>query len=172
EKEAERKQQLEKKAYGLVEEIAAGALSLKLPENRVYLLAAAAELLWDHDQPRARSLFWDASTTLMLLVPPPRAEDKSAKPSPQNREEAQALYYAVFALRQELLTRVARRDPQLALELLRSSRLQLVIPANESARGFGIPDDVTLEQQIASEGAAHDPQRALQIARESLSKGL
>jgi len=172
EKEAERKQQLEKKAYGLVEEIAAGALSLKLPENRVYLLAAAAELLWDHDQPRARSLFWDASNTLMLMVPPPRAEDKSAKPAPQNREEAQALYYALSALKQELLTRVARRDPQLALELLRSSRLQLVIPANESARGFGIPDDVTLEQQIAAEGAAHDPQRALQIARESLSKGL
>jgi len=172
EKEAEHKQQLEKKAYGLVEEIASGALSLKLPENRVYLLAAAAELLWDHDQPRARSLFWDASNTLMLLVPPPRADDKTAKPSPQNREEAQALYYALSALKQELLTRVARRDPQLALELLRSSRLQLVIPANESGRGFGVPDDVTLEQQIAAEGAARDPQRALQIARESLSKGL
>jgi hypothetical protein len=170
--EAERKQQLEKKAYGLVEEIASGALSLQLPENRVYLLAAAAELLWDHDQPRARSLFWDASNTLMLLVPPPRADDKSAKASPQNKEEAQALYYAVFALRQELLTRVTRRDPQLALDLLRSSRPQLVNTVNESVRGFPVPDDVTLEQQIAAEGAARDPQKALQIARESLSKGL
>jgi len=172
EKEAERKQQLEKKAYGLVEEIAAGALSLKLPENRVYLLAAAAELLWDHDQPRARSLFWDASNTLMLLVPPPRADDKNAKASPQNKEEAQALYYAMFGLKQELLTRVAQRDPQLALDLLRSSRQLLVNPFNESGRGFPVPDDVSLEQQIAAEGAARDPQRALQIARESLSKGL
>ena len=101
-----------------------------------------------------------------------RADDKTAKASSQNKEEAQALYYAVFALRQELLTRVARRDSQLALDLLHSSRPQLIYPANESVRGFPVPDDVTLEQQIAAEGAAHDPQRALQIARESLSKGL
>src|SRR6185436_6732129 len=67
EKEAERKQQLERKTYALVDEIAAGALSLKLPENRSYVLAAAADLLWEHDQPRARNLFWDATTTLNLL---------------------------------------------------------------------------------------------------------
>jgi hypothetical protein len=174
EKEAERKQQIEKKAYGLVEEIAAGALAVKLPENRIYLLSASADLLWEHDQPRARSLFWDAANTLMLLVPPARADanDKSAKASPQNKEADQTIYYTVFALRQELLTRVARRDPQFALDLLRSSRPLLINPANESAGGFPFPQERDLEQQIAAEGAARDPQKALQIARESLAKGL
>ena len=67
EKEAERKQQLEHKTYVLVDEIASGALSLKLPENRSFVLAAAADLLWEHDEPRARNLFWDALNTLNLM---------------------------------------------------------------------------------------------------------
>src|SRR6185295_19493148 len=66
EKEAERKQQLERKTYSLVEEIAGGALGLKLPENRVLVLSSAADLLWEHNQTRARSLFWDALNTINL----------------------------------------------------------------------------------------------------------
>src|SRR5258705_13836219 len=60
EKEAERKQQIERKTYVLVDEIAGAAPGLKLPENRSFILAAAADLLWEHDEPRARNLFWDA----------------------------------------------------------------------------------------------------------------
>jgi tetratricopeptide (TPR) repeat protein len=37
--------------------------------------------------------------------------------------------------------------------------------------GFTLPDDRVLEQQIATEVAARDPQKALQLARESLTKG-
>src|SRR4029077_19867113 len=37
--------------------------------------------------------------------------------------------------------------------------------------GFSLPDDRLLEQQIATEVAAHNPQKALQLARESLAKG-
>jgi hypothetical protein len=67
EKEAERKQQIERKTYVLVDEIAGGAPGLKLPENRSFILAAAADLLWEHDEPRARNLFWDALNTLNLM---------------------------------------------------------------------------------------------------------
>jgi hypothetical protein len=171
EKEAEQKQQLERKAYALVEEIANGALSLKLPENRSYVLAAAADLLWDHDEPRARNLYWDALNTLNLMVTPASndASDKSAKPSAKERERATSLYYLIFALRQGMLRQVARRDPQLALELLRSSRQPQFDPPSPS---FLLPDDRELEQQIAAEAAARDPQRALELARESLAKGL
>ncbi|HEV7797123.1 MAG TPA: hypothetical protein VGO73_03135 [Pyrinomonadaceae bacterium] len=171
EKEAERKQQLQRQAYVLVEEIANGALSLKLPENRSYILAAAADLLWDHDEPRARNLFWDAVNTLNLMVTPASNEsrEKGSKPSAKEKERAASLYYEVFALRQRMLRQVARRNPQFALDMLRSSRQ----PELESpSPGFLGQDDRELEQQIAAEVAARDPVRALQLARESLAKGL
>jgi hypothetical protein len=171
EKELERKQQLERKTYVLVEEIANGALSLKLPENRSYILAATADLLWEHDEPRARNLFWDALNTLNLMVTPATREagEKSAKPSTKERERAWSLYFLVFSLRQGMLRQVARRDPQLALDMLRSSRQPLL---ERASAGSPMPDDRELEQQIAAEVAARDPERALQLARESLAKGL
>lgn len=177
EKEVERRQQLERKTYALVDDIAAGAPSLKLPENRSYVLAAAADLLWEHDQPRARNLFWDATTTLNLMNnlarPDPRGQpSKNAKPPDKETEKSISEYMSFFGLRQELLQRIARRDPQFALEVLRSTRqLPVEPPAEWASQGFSLPEDQMLEQQIATEAAARDPQKALQLARESLAKG-
>lgn len=168
EKELERRQQIERKTYVLVDEIANGALGLKLPENRSFVFAAAADLLWDHDQPRARSLFWDALNAINLLNNP-AGNEKSAKVSAKGKERTQSQYFAVFAMRQELLRRVARRDPQLALEMLRTLRQ---LPLDPIYANFPVPDDRELEQQIAAEAATRDPVRALQMARESLAKGL
>ena len=171
EKELAGKQQIERKAYLLVEETANEAPGLKLPDNRSFVLSAAADLLWEHNEPRARSLFWDALNTIGLLTPPASNDPKDpiTKPTAKDREQKQSEYFMVFALRQELLGRVARRDPQLALDMLRSSRQpQLEMPE----RGFPLPDDRELEQQIAAEAAARDPQTALHLARESLAKGL
>ncbi len=44
-KELERRQELERKTLGLLDEIVASAWGLKLPENRSFVLASAAELL-------------------------------------------------------------------------------------------------------------------------------
>jgi hypothetical protein len=175
EKETERRQQLEHKTYGLVDEIASGALSLKLPENRSFVLAAAADLLWEHDEPRARNLFWDALNTLNLLsnlgskAAVKGESASSVKPSAKEREQVVSQYLAMFGMRQELLRRVARRDPSLALDMLRSSRQ---LPVDPSYASFRVPDDRELEQQIAAEAAARDPAKALQMARDSLGKGL
>lgn len=174
EKELERKQQLERKTYALVEEIASGAPGLKLPENRWFVLASAADLLWEHDEPRARNIFWDALNTLTLLANPINnkavgGDEKAAKPSAKEKDQSQSLYFAVFAMRQELLRRVAKHDPQLALDMLRSSRQP---PLDSPNANFHAPDDRALEQQIAAEATARDPQKALQLARDSLAKGL
>ena len=170
EKEAERKQQIERKTYVLVDEIAGAAPGLKLPENRSFVLAAAADLLWEHDEPRARNLFWDALNTLNLMNSNSQVA-KGAKPSAKEKEQSFTQYFAVFTLRQQLLQRVARRDPQLALDMLRSSRQAPFEPVAWMRDGFSLPDDRLLEQQIATEAAARDPQKALQLARESLAKG-
>src|SRR6185503_14344526 len=121
EKEVERQQKIELKTYVLVDEIAGAAPGLKLPENRSFILAATADLLWEHDETRARNLFWDALNTLNLMNVKSEVA-REEKPSAEKEQQNLRQYFAVFALRQPLLQRVARRDPQLALDMLRSSR--------------------------------------------------
>src|SRR2546425_73115 len=55
EKELERRRELDRKTLALLDEIVGGAWSLKLPENRSFVLAATADLLWERDEKRARS---------------------------------------------------------------------------------------------------------------------
>lgn len=172
EKEAEQKQQLERKTYALVDEIASGGLTLKLAENRFFILTAAADLLWDHDQPRARSLFWDVLNALTATAPSPRPDKKESRTAQEYSKDL-TIYFEAHGHKQELLRRVSRRDPQLALDMLRSSRWPAPeLPPQMNRAGVVLPDEQDLEQQIAAEAAARDPQKALQIARESLAKGL
>src|SRR5258705_969431 len=154
----ERQKELERQVLILVDEVATGAQSLKLPENRSYLLATTADLLWDHDEKRARALFWESLHALNIALD---TQSKNA-----SRNERTASYFATFGLRQRILRLVARRDPDLALELLRPTRQ--TPPENPK---FRFPDDRELEQQIAAEAAARDPQCALQLARDSLARG-
>lgn len=169
EKESEQRRELRRKTHILVDEIATGALSLKLPENRAFMLAAAADLLWERDQKRARNLFWDALNTLQLTVNP-NGTDSAANKSGKERAKSRANHLATFAMRRELLRRVSRRDPQLAMDIFRATQQQPLSEPLEA--GYYVPDERELEQQIAAEAAARDPKRALQIARESLSKGI
>jgi len=55
------KAEREKNAYRLLDQIIDEAQSLRLPENRVRIQVNAADLLWDQNQGRARSLFASAA---------------------------------------------------------------------------------------------------------------
>ncbi len=153
-KEEERKELLLRKTYALVDEIAADTSTLRLPENRLFLLAEAADLLWTHDQKRARSIFLDAFNNLTQLTIPSQNKDE--------KKRRQELLVVNFSLKSELLLKISRRDPQFALDLLRSSP---PIPAELTQRYF-LPD---LEQMIIAEAAQRDPEHALKHAREILA---
>jgi hypothetical protein len=178
-KQTEKRQELERKTLAMLDDVATQALSLKLPENRSFVLTGAADLLWTHDEKRARNLFWDALNNLISANAPtadelkdPAAKDATAKDSTVKRsasEKALNRYYAMFSARQEFLRKVAQRDPQLAMDMLRATRL---VPPDYQNAGYHLPDDRDLEQEIANQTAARDPKRALQLARESLAKGL
>src|SRR5258706_8687130 len=111
--QTERRQELERKTLAMLDEVAAQALSLKLPENRSFVLAAAADLLWKHDEKRARSLFWDAlnnlisannSTAEELRESATRnaaAKDLTVKRSTTDKARDLNQYYEMFGLRQE-----------------------------------------------------------------------
>jgi hypothetical protein len=176
-KELEQRQELERKTLALIDEIVSSAWGLKLAENRSFIQATAADLLWKRDEKRARALFWDALNNLGLqteIGDDANAKDtkdsKSKTPiKPQANEKAQKEYLETYTARRNFLSRVARRDPELALEMLRATH-QPPLPLKNS--NFRLPDDSDLEQEIANQAAERDPKKALQIARQSLAKGL
>ena len=206
EKEFEKRKELEEKTVGLLDEVINGAWSLKLAENRSFVMGTTADLLWPHDEKRARSLFWEALNNLNLptnaaegspgkdvaskqpvekqsiakdgAAKEPstkeqgnKAASKEATAKGPTKEQSEALnkYYETFAKRREFLRKVAARDSQLALDMLRATRQP---PAPQVRGYFHIPGDTDLEEEIASVAATYDPKRALQIARQSLGKGL
>lgn len=168
EKEAAERKEFEKKTLALLNDVAAGAWGLKLPENRLFVMTQAADLLWSFDEKRARTVYWDAVNTFNLVTAPARSIDK--KLSPEERGKLLQSYFSTFQLRQRLVSEAARHDPQLALEILRATRQ--APPPRSLAPEFPLPDDVQLEQGIAAEIAARDPAQALQLARQSLAKGV
>src|SRR5438045_3246373 len=182
EKELAKRQELEKKTLSLLDEIVGAAWSLKLPENRSYVLTKAADLMWPHDEKRARNLFWEALNSLNLpgnqaldgIAPKNPLANDAAKSSPTKtptKEQEQILnqYYATLQERREFLSKVAQRDPQLALDMLHASRPPL---PRQLAGAFRPVDETELEQEMTYAAAANDPKRALQIAHESMARGL
>jgi len=170
EQELQRRQELERKTFALLEEIIGSAWGLKLAENRSFVLVTVADLMWERDDKRARSLFWDALNSLNLTTTNPPAVGRATTSAKRlSNDEIANKYYATFGLRREFLRRVARRDPQLSLDMLRATRQP---PLELKDIKYSLPGESDLEQEIAGEIAARDPQRALQIARESLARGL
>src|SRR5262249_34154933 len=60
EEEKKAAKELENKALALIDDIVAEAASLRLAENRAYILTGAADLLWTRDEDRARALIREA----------------------------------------------------------------------------------------------------------------
>jgi hypothetical protein len=166
-KEAEQRRELEKKTLALLNEIASASWGLKLPENRVFVMGTAADMLWQFDEKRARALYWDALNSVNVISPPARTSSENV--SKAERQKIAEAYLAAYNLRVRLLRQVARRDAQLALDMLRATRQ---VPPRRAEGEFALPDDRQIEQEIASEIAARDPAQALQLARQSLGKGL
>jgi hypothetical protein len=157
--EQQKRNEREERAIALLEEVVLEAQSLRLPENRLRAQAQAADLLWSHNEARARAIFVEAMNGLGALI---NGHDTSAPD-----------YYnwvgPVTQLRMEMLDMVARRDPQLALDFLRATR-QPRPPQTDPY--YRQPDpEAQMEMRLAAQVAARDPQRALRMAEESLAKG-
>lgn len=156
--------ELEKKTLALLNEITSASWGLKLPENRVYIMANTADLLWPFDEKRARNLYWEVINSINSTVP---ANPKPGETLSQaDREKLTQAYILTLRLRQMVMRQVVPRDPQLALDMWRASR-------QSPPRELGVlSEERRFEHEIAGEIAARDPAQALQFARESLAKGL
>src|SRR5204863_2518230 len=104
----EEKAKMEKKAMALLEQVVTDSQGLKLPENKLRVQIAAADMLWDKNPARARGLLTDGGAMLgqMML-------DVN-----RDRDEMQT----INQLRQELVLTAGRHDADLGYQLLRSTQ--------------------------------------------------
>jgi hypothetical protein len=150
----------EKKALTLLEEVIGEAGSLKSLENRMRIQAIAADLLWSRNEKRARALMSEAISNFTEFAGSVGAQ------CPECYAEIQG----AIQMRGQLLQIIARHDPALALEFLRSSRLQTA--SQPSLERFVNQMETEQEQSLATAIAQRDPKLAEQMAEESMRNGL
>ncbi|HYW72006.1 MAG TPA: hypothetical protein VE961_13285 [Pyrinomonadaceae bacterium] len=164
--QADEKAKLEKKALALLEQVVTDSQGLKLPENKLRVQIAAADMLWDKHPSRARGLLTDGGAMLGQMM------------LDMNRQDRDELN-TINQLRQELVLTAGRHDADLGYQLLHSTQP----PPQQASQnnGFGpgrgnrpqiILDQQanSLEQQLLSTVAQTDPKYAYQKAVESLDK--
>jgi hypothetical protein len=158
----EAKSALEKQAYALLEDVVTDAQALKLPENRVRMQVAAADLLWKRDEGRARTLFTNAAAALTELL---------QQANGNNDRQAFNQARTGVQLRQELVLAVARHDAPLAYQIFQTTRPQQQTATDVRGGRQFMNDDSFLEQRLLALVAATDPALALRKAEEMLDKG-
>jgi hypothetical protein len=145
----------------LLEQVVDEAQFLKLPENRVRTQIAGAEMLWEHNEGRARTMFALAAESVGEMMRNVSAgsaiEDRRGPNRFRNNNQ----------LRGELILAVARHDATLAYQLLAATKP--ITPSSTINARFDSEDN--LEERLLSQIAEHDPRLALQNAEQMLDKG-
>ena len=146
-----------KKAIELLESVAGQVDSLHSAENRARIGSNVAELLWSHDEKRSRSLFAAVEEDI-----------KAGFNDTDSDDSAHRHTLMVFAqLRGNILDRIAKHDPELALEFLQATRPVSDTKLPHEMRGR----EQSLELHLAGQIAAKNPQLALKLGLQSLAKG-
>ena len=174
------KAEREKNAYRLLDQVIDEAQSLRLVENRVRIQINAADMLWDQNQGRARSLF---ATAAEGIAEAGRAQTTNSNnnrrfqvgPGGENIGPIQPQNMRVYQMRQELVLTAARHDAALAYQLLAATKPPANTQQPVTADGRGPRPQVTsednLEQVLLGRIASLDPKLAAQNAEQMMDKG-
>src|SRR5215216_535003 len=179
EEQEKEKAEREKNAYRMLDQVIDEAQSLRLVENRVRIQINAADMLWDQNQGRARSLF---ATAAEGIAEAGRASVTNTNnnrrfqvgPGGENIGPIPPQNIRVYQMRQELVLTAARHDAALAYQLLAATKP----PANTqpvTAEGRGrrpqFNSEDNLEQILLGRIASLDPKLAAQNAEQMMDKG-
>jgi hypothetical protein len=175
----EKKQkELEKQVVQMLDQAVSEAATLKLPRNRAIVFGIAGDLFWKFDEKRSRQLFRDMANDIIVANQEVEKE-KSAG--------SEIYYDDSETLRSDLLPLVAKHDADMALEMFtqtRSAKLTeaLAKPAKPKKDDFSIfnfdrdgalvRQEVSLEQSLAVFAAEQSTDKAIQLLRNSLTKGV
>ncbi len=166
--EAEKeKAEREKNGYRLLDQVIDEAQSLRLAENRVRVQIGAADMLWDRNQGRARSLFAMAAEGVAEL-------SRSTQANNGRRNDVVNQERRAFQMRQDLVLAAAKHDAQLAYQLLATTKPPTpVTQPNVDPRVNPRPafSEDNLEQTLLGRIAALDPKLAAQNAEQLMEKG-
>jgi hypothetical protein len=162
------REELEKKALAFLEQLISDSTSLTLAENRIYVQARAVELLWRHDETRARSLAREVMSQIAALNSEltPAGEQDSYLPSLQMMAIRSG---QIGSMRNQLVNFLSSVDGKFALEFLRATRRP---DATNGRMGGDRNQEKYLEYQLAAQVAVNDPQSSFQMAEELLKSGL
>ena len=178
----EKQKEVDQRIVQMIEQSILDAATLRLPQNRAVIYAIAGDLYWKFDEKRSREIFKNAAAELTaynLEVEKERRE--SSVPN--------VMQYVDFSTgpRGEILTLIAARDAELALELLlqtRPARLaeEMLKSGGPNARQSGtfnfdperqrVRQEIALEQQFAIAAAEENPERAIKMIRQSMGQGV
>src|ERR1044071_6212822 len=140
EEQEKAKAEREKNAFRLLDQVIDEAQALRLAENRVRVQITAADLLWDNNQGRSRSLFQMAAEGVAELNRTNQQNNNNRRGGQGNRS---------LQLRQELVLTAARHDAQLAYQLLAATKSAQPVEADQNARNrVQLSPDDNLEQAL------------------------
>jgi hypothetical protein len=153
---SEERAELKKKATELLVSVAGQITTLRSAENRARIGSNAAEALWEADEKRARALFAAVGEDI-------RTGFADSDPDLERHNHTLLVFWQ---LRSDTLGRIAKHDPELALEFLRATRLSADLHPYQTA-----DSENSQELRLAGQVAAKNPDLALKLGRESLAQG-
>jgi len=142
------------KGIALLVEMEGLIAQIKSPLTRIKAQLQAAQLIWSTDEKRASKYFADATTTFKEYL---ASLDPGSEKYPQQ-------FQAITEMRFQIIQILTERDPDAALSFIYSSKP----PPNPNEDRRSTSQEGLLELSIANRIATTDPNRALQIARQSL----
>ena len=183
-------EELQVKAYEMLEQVGNSVSMLKLPENRAYMYAAIGDIVWKNDEKLGRKLFRDAANEIVQANNTPRETSTTQ----QNLEIAFGRP-EILSLRRMVLQAAAVRDAEMALELLvvtrpadlaldmqnyvpppalvdRTAGIPISPPTQQTAGNMRAQQEIMLEQSLIRKAAEQDPEKAAKLIRELWSKGI
>jgi len=166
EEEQKKQEELRKKIKETLGAAVSDVALLRRPENKTFFQVRIAHLLWNYDEKGARSLLDDAQGLTASMVNDPKVNTHGSNYDVRVLEDRNRL-------RGELVSMIAERDPLAALEFLRQTKFVIPQDSMQSNRAkWALNYEASLEQRLALQVAKNDPKRALELAEESLKKGI
>ncbi len=152
-------------ALAVLEQLLSSSKGFEDDRLRIKTQVQAADILWPYDEPRARGIFKDAfdATASTKL----EKSKEATAPTPPLGDAA-----PLTALRGEVLSVVARRDPDLAESLIGSLKDARGEgdATNPDEAGRGVGSGLYLESALSI--AETNPRRAVRLAEAGLAGGL
>ncbi len=163
----------------ILDQVVSDAALLRLPQNKAIVFAMAGDLYWKFDEKKSRDLFRSAAGEILLY----QADREREKP-----DIAVEGYMEIADPsdpRRQVLPLLARHDAEMALELLIQTRPAALVAAMQKASApdartdqgdfmetMRVRQELNLEQQFALQAANENPDRAVRLIKESLTKGV